>query len=237
MSYKIVHNSKSLADQVAEVVIERICNRHYRPGEKIGERKLSRELGMSQIPVREAFDKLVQRGWIEKIPQKGAFIRRFEEYEILSLSQIRQVIEAGAVFLIANNITDEQLKKLENISNRLLIASKAGDVAMYEQADMEFHRTIISFLENPRILDIYENILNQSHRLFQSAAVKAAFSWGKKLEVNAPGHQKILSAIRERNAIKAQQEIITHIKRGCQFAIMIAHAQTILESNVNYKAS
>jgi DNA-binding GntR family transcriptional regulator len=102
---------------------------------------------------------------------------------------------------------------------------------------MEFHRSIILFMENPRILEIYENVLNQSHGLFLSEAVKAAFSWGEKLEVNTSGHQRILSAIKERNAQKAQQEIIAHIKRGCQFAIMIVHAQSILKPDVSQKAS
>lgn len=228
---------QSRADQVAQIVIARICNGDYKPGMKIGERKLARELHMSQIPVREAFEKLIQCGWIEKKLQKGAFIRRFDEDEIVKLFEVRQIIEAGAIYLLAPRITDKQLEKLEIIVRRLQTASQAGDVMLYEQADLEFHKTIIMFVDNPRMLEIYDNILSQSHGFFLSAAVKAAFSWGRQLENNVSGHHKILNALREGDSQKAQREIISHIDLGCNFAVMIAHAQSIIEPNPKVKIS
>jgi len=221
------------ADQVAQIIIARICNGNYKPGMKIGERKLARELHMSQIPVREAFEKLIQRGWIEKILKKGAFIRKFNEDEIIKLFEVRQIIEAGAIYLLASRITDKHLKKLEIIVQQLKAASHTGNVMFYEDADLEFHKSIIMFVDNPRMLDIYDNILRQSHGFFLSTAVKAAFSWGRQLENNVSGHHKILNALKERNAQKAQREIISHIKLGCNFAVMIAQAQSIIEPNSN----
>jgi DNA-binding GntR family transcriptional regulator len=237
MSINSLDENKNLPDQVAEIVIERICNGNFTPGMRLGERKLARDLGISQIPVREAFEKLIQRGWIEKIPQRSAFIKKFDADEIGRLFEMRKIIEAGAIYLVIPAITEEQIQTLEKLANCLQIASQNGDIAVYEKTDMEFHLTIISFIKNPRISEMYKNILDQSHNLFFSAAVKAAFSWGGQLETDTSGHHKIVNALKERNSQKAQQEIISHLERGCQFAAMIAQAQSILKPKEKKKKS
>ena len=107
------HNDGSgisrLSQRVYNHVVANIINGNFKPSMKLVERELAEQTGMSHVPVREAMEKLEQHGWINRIPRRGAFVMEFDAEKLESTYQVREVIEAGAAYIVAQQITSEQL--------------------------------------------------------------------------------------------------------------------------------
>ena len=75
-----------LSEKVYDYVVENISNGNWPFGSKIVERQVAKELGISHIPVREAMEKLKQNGWVNRIANRGAFVR-----DCTSSARMRQI--------------------------------------------------------------------------------------------------------------------------------------------------
>lgn len=218
-----------LSERAFDYVVDNICNGNFKPGQKVGERKIARQLGISQIPVREAMEKLWQRGWIDKFPKRGAFVKKFDIREVQNVFQIREVFETGCARLLAHIITPQQLDQLKELVDILQKTSENKEMEKYEEADMQFHKSIIRFIGNKRLDELFETVLLQSQGFFLSEAVRAAFSWGRDLEkLDFSSHERIYKALSDGDAERAVREVSLHIKGGCDFAQMVAKTQQML---------
>jgi DNA-binding GntR family transcriptional regulator len=76
----------------------------YAPGQRLIEADLTRDLGVSRGPLREAFRKLTAEGLVESVPNRGAIVRRLSRRETHELFQIRGSLESLAARLAAQRI-------------------------------------------------------------------------------------------------------------------------------------
>ena len=68
----------------------------FKPGEKISEGDLAESMGISRTPLREAFRKLENEGFIEIIPRKGAMVTTIDADEAYDLYEIKSTLEGLA---------------------------------------------------------------------------------------------------------------------------------------------
>lgn len=94
----------STVDRVVDHLKEGILYGRYAPGQRLIEADLTRELGVSRGPLREAYRRLSAEGLIESVPNRGAIVRRLSFKETHELFQIRSALEALAAQLAAENI-------------------------------------------------------------------------------------------------------------------------------------
>lgn len=90
-----------------------ILQGRLKQGEKLTEQKICDEYGISRTPVREAFRQLELEGFIETLPNRGAFVRGFSPQDIQDLYELRKAYEILAVRWAIERITDKELEKLE----------------------------------------------------------------------------------------------------------------------------
>ena len=134
----------------------------FPPGTPLREVHLSREIGVSRGPIREAFQRLEDEGLVEQIPNRGAFARlpSAEEYE--DLLETRVALEQVAVRKACARITRPQLAKMREIlvraSRAVLECARGRTQAKREQAyirwaitDVEFHHAIYEASHNPML--------------------------------------------------------------------------------------
>ena len=69
-----------LSDRVKEYIVEAVLNGELKPGDRIVESSMARQLGVSQAPVREAIRDLVLLGFLESEPYKGTSVRSFTPF-------------------------------------------------------------------------------------------------------------------------------------------------------------
>ena len=89
----------SLVESVREHLIEDIMERRYLPGQKLPVVEVARRYGVSETPVKQAFNRLVSEGMLDAIPRRGVVVRhvsREESRELMEARQMVYVATAGA---------------------------------------------------------------------------------------------------------------------------------------------
>src|SRR5574341_1709889 len=90
----------TLRDQVIEQVRIAITDGELRPGDHITESDLTEKLGVSRTPVREALILLDSQRLVEFVPNRGCFVRTFDERDVDEIFSMRTLLENFAAELI-----------------------------------------------------------------------------------------------------------------------------------------
>src|SRR5512133_3113761 len=128
-----------LRDQVREVLLERILNGEYAPGERIVETQVAQEFSVSQAPVREALRELEILGMVVSEPYRGARVREVTSRELAEIYPIRAAIEEVAAREAAKTL-DGDVGALEGELDAMLAAADSGDIHQMLVHDVRFHR-------------------------------------------------------------------------------------------------
>jgi DNA-binding GntR family transcriptional regulator len=129
-----------LREQVKELILERILNGSYRPGERLVETRIAAELGTSQAPVREALRDLELLRFIESTPFRGA--REVSQEELLEIYPVRAAIEEVAAREAATRL-DGNVGALAAELEAMHQAADANDLHTQVEHDVAFHRLIV----------------------------------------------------------------------------------------------
>src|SRR5687768_14900477 len=106
---------RSLAAQVADALRELIMSNTYRQGQPLRQDDLAKPLGVSHIPVRDAFQLLEAEGLITNIPYKGAVVTRLSESEIEEYFGIRQPLEVDLLRRAIGRIEPQAIARAREI--------------------------------------------------------------------------------------------------------------------------
>src|SRR4030043_728654 len=93
----MMNSSKSKKAIVYENLKKRIINHSLKSGEPLNESVLTKELGISKTPIREALQQLEKEGFVENIPGKGSFVSRISVQDIREIFEIREILECEAI--------------------------------------------------------------------------------------------------------------------------------------------
>jgi DNA-binding GntR family transcriptional regulator len=193
-----------LSATVKRLVLDRIVQGHYRPGERIVEFKLAKELGVSQSPVREALRELAAVGIVTIHPRRGARVRLPSAKELADVSVVRAEIDALAARLAAPRIPDAILDALEALIEEMLAQLDAGDFSGVTEADVRFHQLIAEASENHALERAFEQLAPFA-RTFITLTLPDVDVREIVLE-----HRPILAALRGRDAGAAAEAARAH---------------------------
>jgi DNA-binding GntR family transcriptional regulator len=193
-----------LSATVRRLVLDRIVQGHYRPGERIVEFKLAKELGLSQSPVREGLRELAAVGIITIHPRRGARVRLPSAKELADVSVVRAEIDALAARLAAPRIADATLDALEALVETMFARLDAEDFSGVTDADVRFHHLIAEASQNHALRRAFDQLAPFA-RTFITLTLPGVDVRGIVLE-----HRPILEALRARDAEAAAQAARTH---------------------------
>lgn len=196
----------ALSDRVREFLIKAIMDGNMKPGQRIVESALARQLGVSQAPVREAIRDLVLMGFLETEPYKGTFVRSFTAEELYEVYTVRAALESLGARLAAPRATEEDLASLKDILEQMVEAGKAGDGIRMVRLDNMFHETIIKLSGN-RLLHHLWQTLRFGYWTIVTTRVSEY-----DLEELARRHEDLLRALQTRNPQKAMTAMRRHIE-------------------------
>lgn len=201
----------TLGDNTYKDLKNLILSGKIKPGERLLYSDLVDKLGVSQTPIREAFTRLENDGYLVTIKRKGTFVREVSEKDIKEIFQIREMLEALAARLVCHNATEEEIEELNSINTHFNIAANENDAAACTQEDLNLHEAILKLSRNTilhaLVLKTNFNILSIVRRNPQKADAAPK---------NSAMHQKIIDAIRQRNADEAEKLMRLHIREGMQ---------------------
>lgn len=196
----------SLREQIKELVIERILDGTYGPGDRIVELQLAQEFGTSQAPVREALRDLEALRFIVSEPYRGARVRLVTTEELAETYPVRASLEELGGQLAAVNASAETLQELESIIEAMRECAAAGDVHGQLAHDARFHEVIVEAADNEVLLDAWRSLRIEARTLV------SVVSSTDDLLVIAESHRPILEALAERDALLAGRRLREHIE-------------------------
>lgn len=151
-------NQKSVRDRIRWVLLKRISEGAYRPGERLKEMKLAQEFEVSQAPVREVFRELETLGVVVSRRYRGTHVREISSQENRDTYQLRGYLEEIAVQLIPPAKLKDAIPTLEALQASMRTAAQTGDPDGFANANTQFHRTIVSIASNGTLLKVWDSL-------------------------------------------------------------------------------
>lgn len=152
----------NLVDQVVDFLTESIIAGHFAPGERLSEAQLSRDLGISRAPLREAARLLESRGLLISRPRKGFFVRDLSVDGLADVFDLRLCFERHAFELLQARFDDERQALLGRQVEKMCVLANNSDDGLKIEADLYFHRLVFEMAGNLRLLKAFDDI---SHEL------------------------------------------------------------------------
>ena len=198
---------ESLESQVSFRIREMIRQRILTKGEKIKERELCEQLGVSRTPVREALRTLKSEGLIDIIPNKGAFVSEPSIENIREIFEVMTLLEGEASRLAAERITDEELKKLEDIHKELKRHHSEKNSERYLEVNTQCHKYIRSLAKNTLLYELIRS-LQDKILLYRTQQLNKEGRFDQSIRE----HEELLRAFRKQDAEGAELAMKKHLK-------------------------
>jgi len=197
-----------ISEQIKEQLMEEIFQHKYKPGQRLVESALAKELSVSQSSVREALRSLVAMGFLESEPFKGNTVRFLSRQDLQEAYTVRAALESLAASDAAMRITDAELSELEQLCEDMIEAARAGEVHERTRLNIEFHKALIRASGNKLILKLFDNLQFASWSL-----ITGTYSTIDPVEI-ALRHRTLIEAIRSRDPERARRAMQEHIEEG-----------------------
>ena len=191
----------NICDKVYETLSEQILNYKLKPGERLREEQLAKELGVSRTPVRDAISRLVKEGFARMEPRKGASVNVLEIEDIIEIYDIRIVLESLAVRLAVANVDVRELQRLEKN-----FSEKSGKALL--KADTELHDYILKCSGNKKLIEILSN-LHSLVQVFRSAG----YAIQERTIKATTDHIDIIKALMKGESTLAETAMQKHIQK------------------------
>lgn len=202
----------SLANEVYETIISQLMALKIAPGARITVDNLSRELGVSQTPIREALGRLEGEGLVHKTHLIGfSAAPQISARQFADLYEMRLLLEPNATRQAVSQLTDETLAGLIEVAGVMGRRAKSGDerarYSQFARQDAVFHDLIVQTAGNELIRDTlaHQHVHFHIFRLmFHSRVTEEALE----------EHEAIVSAFEARDADAAERAMRSHIERS-----------------------
>lgn len=197
----------SLADQVEAALRSAIVRGELRPGERLVELEIARQMNTSQAPVREALQRLEQDGLVERRSRSATYVTNVSWQEVYEVFHVRTLVERLAVRRVARCITAQQCNELQALVERMAEAGRRGDMAGLSDNDLEFHRRICEWSGNRTLLRVWTPLYSLVQRMLIATHPRVFTS----LTQVADAHQPIIDALRANDPDEAALAMEEHI--------------------------
>jgi DNA-binding GntR family transcriptional regulator len=152
-----------LSALVLRALREAIVEGRLAPGEAVVEAQLSRQLGVSRAPLREALRSLENEGLIVNVPWRGAFVAPLTERGVTELQAFRRLLEVfAAEQVLAQDVID--VSSLDDLVAEMERCAEAGDIDCMNEADVRFHTRIVEMSGNALLLDVWRSYVSPIRR-------------------------------------------------------------------------
>lgn len=179
----------------------------YAPGDKISVEELSRELGVSRTPLWSAINRLEAEGIVEIVPRQGVYLIDYDPERAVETFVAREALEGMAARLAAQNISDRQLAALQaNVDDQRGRIS-AGDLEGYYALALDFHEQVVRIAQNRTLERLLISVLAQ----IRAMRIQRNYT-PMHLPHSCEDHEKLLQALRRRDADLAEKEARSHIR-------------------------
>lgn len=151
---------------VADSIRSRILAGDFPPGERLAEERLSEELGVSRMPVREALRALASEGIVTLEPRRGATVTAYTDAQVQELVEVRATLEGLNARLAARRHDPKQIAELKRIVESSSKITEKSELADIQRHNESFHAAVEHIAANSVLMGIVRSLRDRTALIF-----------------------------------------------------------------------
>jgi DNA-binding GntR family transcriptional regulator len=195
----------NISDAVAIELRKLIVDGRLPAGERINEVHVSRELGVSRTPLREALARLAQEGALRSVPRIGYFVRELTLEEFEQIYAIRPLLDPEALRITGLPARD-RIEHLRELNEKI---AKTRDADAIIALDDEWHLELIAECPNKVLIDLIKQFIQRTRR-YELALMREQ----KNVSVAIANHKTIIAALQKRDLERACAALKINLQTG-----------------------
>jgi DNA-binding GntR family transcriptional regulator len=222
---RIEREPQGLSDAVFEALRNAIRDGRLSPGEWLRQEALAQELGVSQITVREALNRLVGEGQCVRVPYKGVRVLAPSPQDWEDIYTIRGSLEGLAAELAATRISREELARMRELLPATVVTSDPESVDRAREANREFHEIAIQASGRRFLIQILNQVWDWFDPLIlyaRTLTTQEGASIRERLgEADRRQHTRLLEALEARDGPRARQVVAEYVDQAWQNLVSV----------------
>jgi DNA-binding GntR family transcriptional regulator len=199
----LVRERRTTQELVFEFLRDAILSGRLRGGAHLVQDKIASELNVSRVPVREALLQLESEGLVRMEAHRGASVVFLSPEEIEEIFEIRAILVTAAICRVVPSLTDEQVRRLEQVARR---QERESNMAARARLNHAFYSTLFESLNRPRLRTMLDKLEREVERYLMP------------LDRPHLGHRELVDACRRRDGEQAAELVQRHLQQVCERA-------------------
>lgn len=201
---------KSTADYATSEIQRMILAGELAAGERLDQVRLAEQLDVSRHPVRQAIERLAERGFVLLSPHRSAVVTAHSIDDLVELYSLRESLEEMALRASWPHLTTSGMKELEDIHKRLAAQDSEADIERYMHENRAFHLAFYRDCGNRHLLRTITTLFDLSER-YQRTALNSE----RRQSQSRDEHAAMMDALRAGDLELLSQRLKAH-NRGTQ---------------------
>lgn len=206
---KIGNQHSPLFAVIRDKLRERILSGEFRPGARLIEGKLSAEMAVSRIPVREALRALAAEGLVTLEPRRGASVSVLSDDLAYDMVEVRATLEGLNAKLAATRRDEATIGRLQQILKQGNVAVANEDIAECRKLNAIFHETLATIGGNVVLIDLMRSLRDRTALVFAPSNMD-------RVRENWADHAQILNAVIAGNGELANLLATQHVHNAAR---------------------
>ena len=201
----------SLHDNLIKNIRDMVLDGTLAPGQRLPERFLTEQFGVSRTPLREAIRALASEGTLELLPNRGARVTKVTKKEIDDLFEVMGVLESLSGELATKNATHSNIAEIRALHYQMVLHFTRKELVDYFHLNQRIHEKILEIAGNKVLTSIYQTLAFRIRRARYVANISEA-RWSEAVKE----HKEILAALEAREGEKLGYLLRCHLANTCE---------------------
>ncbi len=204
-----------LREQVISALRQAILDFQLKPVQRLVERELIEQLGVSRTTVREALRELTSEGLVTVIPQRGAMVSAPSLDEAVDLYEVRAALESLVVQRFVERASDADVEQLkQTVEDLAVVSDRTGDIREILGSKDRFYAVLIAGAKSAALQQLLEGIQARVQVLRATSLSEEGRSHEVVTELRA-----VVVAIADRDAELASRLCAAHVRKAAVTAL------------------
>jgi DNA-binding GntR family transcriptional regulator len=196
---------KSAADYATAEIRHLILAGELIPGARLDQEDLAEKLDVSRHPVRQALERLSERGFVELSPNRSARVAELSVADMSEIYDVRQTLEASAVARSFERYGSELVQELENLDGEMTRALSEKKYDPYMEANRSFHLKMYEGCNNRYLFRTIVSLFGLSERYQRTSLQQPG-----RLTQSSLDHRYMIEAIKQGDKDELIRLILNH---------------------------
>jgi DNA-binding GntR family transcriptional regulator len=196
----------SLHAEVTARLRSLIVESYIKPGQRVPELEISKDMGVSRTPIREALKVLASEGLVELLPLRGAVVKSFSAKDAADMLEVMGMLESFA----AQKACQAEQKRIDQVlamHEKMKVLYTKGKRPEYFELNQKIHDALVDMADNDSLTMVH-NTLSKRMRSLRYSGNSTPDHWRGALG----DHELIAQALEQRDAKKMKKAVEAHFE-------------------------